>query len=142
MLADLDAGAVVLQRLLQPPLHRRVVLAHFHVDEVDDDQPGEVAQAQLPRHLLGGLEVGPQRGVLDAALARRAAGVHVDGDQRLGLVDHDIAAGAQLHRRAEHGVELRLDLVPEEQRLAASRRAAPCLACAGISMRMKSRAAR
>ena len=46
------------------------------------------------------------------------AGVDVDRHQRLGLVDHDVAAGAQLHGRREHRVELALDAHPREQRLA------------------------
>ena len=143
-MADLDARAVVLQRLLQPALdHATLCLRALHVDEVDDDQPGEVAQPQLPRHLVGGLEVGAQRRLLDAALARRAARVDVDGDQRLGLVDDQVAAGAELHRRRQHRVELRLDLVPWRRAAARRRaRAAPCAAWVGISMRMKSRAAR
>src|SRR6266568_4381101 len=41
--------------------------------------------------------------------ARGAAGVDVNRDQRLGLVEHDVAAGAKLHHRLEHGVELALD---------------------------------
>ncbi len=49
--ADLDAGAVVLQRILQPPFDRAVVALLVHVDEVDDDQAGEVAQPQLARDL-------------------------------------------------------------------------------------------
>ena len=51
-----------------------------------------------------------QRGLLDVALARRAAGIDVDRDQRLGLVDHDIAARAQLHDRRVDRVDLALDL--------------------------------
>jgi hypothetical protein len=89
--ADLDARAVLLQRVLQAALDHAVVLARLHVDEVDDDQPRQVAQAKLARHLVGGLEVGAQRRVLDVAVARGAARVHVDGDQRLGLVDDDVA---------------------------------------------------
>jgi hypothetical protein len=50
--AHLDAGAVVAQRLLEPALHRRVVPARLHVDEVDHDEAGEVAQAELPRDLV------------------------------------------------------------------------------------------
>ena len=115
---DLDAGAVVLEAVLQPAFDRAVVALLVHVDEVDDDQPGEVAQAELPRDLVGGLEIGLERGVLDMVLARRAAGVDVDRDQRLGLVDHDVAAGLELHDRREHGVELALDAVAREQRLA------------------------
>ena len=80
-------------------------------------RPGEIAQAQLARDFLGRLAIGLERGVLDVVLARGAAGVDVDGDQRLGLVDHDVAAGAQLHGRREHRVELALDAVAREQRL-------------------------
>ena len=109
--SDLDARAVVPQAFLQPALDRAVVALLVHVDEIDDDQAGEIAQAQLPGDLLGGLEVGLERGVLDVMLAGGAAGIDVDGDQRLGLVEHDVAAGAQLHHRREHGVELALDAV-------------------------------
>ncbi len=45
---DLDAGAIVFEAFLQPPLHRAVVALLIHIDEVDDDEPGKVAQAKLP----------------------------------------------------------------------------------------------
>ena len=77
----------------------RLLRLLFHVDEVDDDQAGQVAQAQLAGDFVGGLEVGLERGFLDGVLAGGAARVHVDGDQRLGLVDDDVAAGFQLHGR-------------------------------------------
>ena len=115
--ADLDAGAVVLEAFLQPPFDRAVVALLLHVDEVDDDQPGEVAQPKLAGDLVGRLQIGLERGVLDVMLARGAAGVHVDGDQRFGLVEHDVAAGAQLHDRREHGVELTFDAIARQQRL-------------------------
>src|SRR6185437_3395989 len=115
-LADLDAGAVVLHRVADSPFDVAVVAALLHVDEVDDDEAGEIAQAQLPPDLLGGFEIGLARGLLDGMFARRPARVHVDGDERLGLVDDDIAAGFQRHRRLEHGVELRLDVEALEQR--------------------------
>ena len=67
--ADLDAGAVVLQRILELALDRAVVALLLHVDEVDDDQAGEVAQPELAGDLLGRLEVGLERRVLDVVLA-------------------------------------------------------------------------
>ncbi len=100
--ADLDARAVGLELVLERFSTASVVLALFHVDEVDDDQAGKVAQAQLARDFFGGLEVGLERGLLDRAFLGGAARVHVDGDQRLGHADHDIAAGFQLHGRVEH----------------------------------------
>ena len=118
-MADLDAGSVVLQRILDSAFDHRVVTLGLHVDEVDDDQPGQIAQSQLARDLVGRLQVGAQRGLFDVPFAGGTAGVDVDRDQRLGLVDHQIAARPQLHRRLQHAVELRLDLVTGEQRLPA-----------------------
>ena len=115
--ADLDARAVVAQRVLQAAFHHRVVPARLHVNEVDDDQPGQVPQAQLARDLIGRLQVRAQRGFLDVAFPSRTARVHVDRDQRFRLVDHQIPTRAQLHRRAKHRVELRLHLIAGEQRL-------------------------
>ena len=114
--ADLDAGAVVLQAVLQPLLDRAVVAVLLHVDEVDDDQAGKVAQAELAGDFLGRFQIGLERGVLDRMLAGGAAGVDVDRDQRLGLVDDDVAAGLQRHLRLQHAVELRLDAVAREER--------------------------
>ena len=121
--ADLDARAVVLQRVLHAPLDRAIVAPLLHVDEVDDDEAGEVAQAKLAGDFVGRLEIGAQRRVLDIVLARRAARVDVDGDQRLGLVDDDVAARLQRHLVGEHRVELRLDAGLGEHRLACRGRA-------------------
>ena len=115
--ADLDASAVVFERILQPALHRAVVAALVHVDEVDDNEAGKIAQAQLPRDFLGRFAIGLERGVLDVMFASGATGVDVDRHQRFGLVDHDVAAGTKLHHRREHGIELALDAVAREQRL-------------------------
>ena len=106
----------MLQGLLEAPLDLPVVLVLAHVDEVDDDEAAEVAQAQMARHLLGRLEIGAQRRVLDIALPRRPARVHVDRHQRLGRVDHDVAAALEAHLGGVHGVEALLDLVAVEER--------------------------
>ena len=90
--ADLDARPVDAHRILDLVLDRRWCRDLLHVDEVDDDQAGEIAQAELAGDLLGRLDVGAQRRLLDVALLGRAARVDVDGDQRLGRVDDDVAA--------------------------------------------------
>ena len=114
--ADLDARAVVLQRLLHRLLDFADMADLLHVDEVDDDQAGHVAQAQLARDFLRGLEVGVERGLLDIVLARRTARVDVDRDQRLGRVDDQVAARLQLDDRLVHRRQLVLDAVALEQR--------------------------
>ena len=53
---------------------------------------------------------------LDVAAARGARGVDVDGDQRLGVVDDDAAAGGQLHLVRVRRFDLALDLEAREQR--------------------------
>src|SRR5690606_32179946 len=44
---DLDAGAVGFEAVLHPSLNRAVVAIVVHIDEVDDDQPGKITQAEL-----------------------------------------------------------------------------------------------
>jgi hypothetical protein len=115
--ADLDAGAVVLQAILHPLFNRAVVAVFFHVDEVDDDQSGKVTQAQLAGHFFGCFQVGLQRRVLDRVFAGRAARVDIDGNQRLGLVDDDVATRFERHLRLQHPVELCFDARTREDRV-------------------------
>ena len=122
--ADLDAGAIVLERVLEPALDRPVGAVLDHVDEVDHDQAREIAQAKLARDFVGGFEVGLERRVLDIVLLGGAARVHVDRDERFGRVDDEVAAGGQGDLRREHLVELALDVELGEQRLIVLVRAA------------------
>ena len=114
--ANLNARAVGFQLVFQALLDGGVVATLFHVDKVDHDQTGQIAQTQLTRHLFGGLEVGLQRGVFDRAFFGGTARVHVDGHQGFGDADHDIAARFQLHGRVEHPAQIAFDLIAREQR--------------------------
>ena len=67
--SDLDARPVIFQRVLGPSLDRAIVARLLHVDEVDDDEAGEVPQTQLARDLVGGLEIGAQSGIFDIMLS-------------------------------------------------------------------------
>ena len=115
-LAELDARAVVAQRVAQAVLDLALVLGALHVDEVDDDQAAQVAQPQLAGDLVGRLAVGVERRLLDVAALGGARRVDVDGDQRLGVVDHDGAARGQRHLPRVGGLDLVLDLEAREQR--------------------------
>ena len=70
--AKLHAGAVLTQRIAQAVFHLAAIARLLHVDEVDDDQATEVAQAHLACHLVGGFQVGAGRGFLDVAAANGA----------------------------------------------------------------------
>ena len=65
---DLNAGTIRLQLIFQAFFDRDIIAAFIHVDEINHDQPGQIAQAQLTRHLFGGLQIGVQSGLLNAAL--------------------------------------------------------------------------
>ncbi len=114
--AQLHARTVVLERVLQAVLDLTLVLVGGHVDEVDHHQAAQVAQAQLAGHFLGRFQVGLERGVLDVTALGGARGVHVDGGQRFGLVDHDRAARRQAHVAFIGAFDLRFDLEAVEQR--------------------------
>jgi hypothetical protein len=90
--ADLDAGAVVFERLFQPAFNGTVVAALVHIDEVDDDKAGKIAKTQLARDFFRRFAVCLERRVLNVVLSCGTSGVDVDGHERFGLIDHDVAA--------------------------------------------------
>ena len=94
-LAGLHAGAVQTQAFAQAVFHLALVALAFHVDEVDDDEPPQVAQAQLAGDFFRRFEVGLEGGFLNVGTTRRTAGVDVDRDQRFGMVDDNGSAGRQ-----------------------------------------------
>ena len=91
-LARLHPRTVVVQGVFGALLDFTLVLRALHVDEVNDDQAAQIAQSHLAGHFIGGFKVGAESGFFDVRTARGACRVHVDGDQRLGVVDHDRAA--------------------------------------------------
>ena len=78
-------------------LHLRVVLVVHHVDEVDDDQPPEIAQTELASDLFRRLHVRLVGGLLNVPLVGAPPRVDVDCDHRLRWIDDQIAARLQLH---------------------------------------------
>ncbi len=115
-LAHLDARAVMLERVFQALLDFALALRRFHVDEIDHDQAAEVAQAELAGDFVGCFEVRAGGGFLDVRALGRARRVHVDRDERFGVVDHDRAARRQRHRARVRGLDLVLDLEAGKQR--------------------------
>ncbi|PMQ17004.1 hypothetical protein JaAD80_07785 [Janthinobacterium sp. AD80] len=115
-LAHLYTGTVMVQRIFQALFHFALIFCHFHVDEVDDDQAAQVAQAQLAGHFFGRFAVGVEGGGLDVRAARGARRVDVDGNERFGMVDHDGAARWQRHGAAVRRFNLVFDLEAREQR--------------------------
>ena len=88
---DLDARAVHFHGIAQAILDSALILRLLHVDEVDDDQTADVADTQLPRDFVSGLEIGIGSGGFDVTTARGTRRVDIDRDERLGVVDDDRA---------------------------------------------------
>ena len=88
----------------------------FLVDEVDHDQAGHVAQAQLAGNFLRRFQVRVERRLLDVVLLGGAARVDVDRNQGFGRIDDEIAAALQLDDRIVHRLELVFRAVALEQR--------------------------
>ena len=98
--ADLDARAVVLQRVLQRRSTARLLRFSSMSMKSMTMRPARSRRRSWRAIFVGRFEIGPERRVLDIVLAGRAARVDVDRDQRLGLVDDDVAAGLQRHLSA------------------------------------------
>ena len=116
-LDDVGLGPVLVEGLAQRLQDHVAVLRPRHVDEVDDDDPADVAQPQLADDLVGGLDVDLRDRVLEPALALagEAAGVDVDDRQRLGVIDDQVAAGGQVDPARERRAERLLSAVALEQ---------------------------
>ena len=85
------------------------MLRPLHVDEVDDDDAAQIAQADLAHHLHRGLEVDLEHGLLEVALPHVLSRVDVDGHQGFRVVDDDVAAGLEPHAPPQRLVDLLLD---------------------------------
>src|SRR5215469_2624036 len=91
--------------------HFVAIAALFHVDEVDDDDAAQIAQANLADDFFHGFDVGADDGVFEAigTAANEFAGVYVDGHERFGVVDDDVAAGLEPDFRAQAFVDFLLN---------------------------------
>ena len=114
--ADLDAGPVPFDHLPQPAFHLPLMLVGAHVDEIDHDQAAQIADPELARDFLGGLEVGVQRSGLNIVPLGRASRVDIDRGERLGVIDDDASTGGQRHGMCERRFNLAFDLKASEQR--------------------------
>ena len=110
-LDDVRLGPVARQLGVEGVLDELAVLRVRHVDEVDDDDPADVAQPELAHDLGDRLEVVLRDRVLEARVRRlataadEAAGVHVDDGEGLGVVEDEVAA----RRKVDPARERRVD---------------------------------
>ena len=121
-LDDVGLRPVALELGGERLLDRGAVLRARHVDEIDHDDPTDVAEAELADDLLDRFEIVLGDRVLEPgagglrARADEAAGVHVDDGERLGVVEDQVAAGGQVDAAAQRGADLGVDAERLHQR--------------------------
>ena len=89
---DVRLRAVETHAVAQEGEELFLLLVRVHVDEVDEDDAADVPEADLLQDLGRRFEVRAVDRVAEVRLADVAPRVHVDGGQRLRLVDDDGAA--------------------------------------------------
>ena len=67
---DLDPRPVVPHRIFHAAFDSIAVFVLFHIDEIDNDQPGQIAKAQLAAQLVRGLKIGLECRFLNIPLTR------------------------------------------------------------------------
>ena len=83
----MHAGAVNFRRFIEAVFHVFAVAADAHINEINDNQPAQVAQAHLSRDFVCRFKVGLVGGFFDIAAFGRLGRVNVNGNQRFGVVD-------------------------------------------------------
>ncbi|EQD35373.1 hypothetical protein B1A_18321 [mine drainage metagenome] len=89
---DRDAGAVPCQGFAKLLENGLLVFFQVHVDEIDDDDSPQIAQAQLTGNGMSGFEVGLENGFIEVTVPHEASGIDVDGGHGFGLVDDQVSA--------------------------------------------------
>src|SRR5690606_2233349 len=113
---DIGLGVVALQLFFQSTQDLTPVLLVRHVDEIDDDDAADIAQAQLPGNGSRGFEVGLEDGFLQGAMTNEGAGIDVDGSHRFSRIDDQVATGLEHHLAIERLLDFIFDAVQIENR--------------------------
>src|SRR6185437_5686182 len=113
---DARLRAIAGERMLERRQHLAAMRLLVHVDEIDDDDPAEVAQPQLPADGGRRLEVGTEGRFLQIAVPDVTSGVDIDRGHRLALVDDQVTAGLERHLALQRLRNLLFDAVQIEDR--------------------------
>src|SRR4051812_38831454 len=91
----------------------------LHVDEVENDDPAEIAKADLTGDLINRFHIGAGDRVLESGvtLANKFACINIDRDEGFGLVEDEIAARFQPYAGFESLIDLLLHAVIFQDRL-------------------------
>src|SRR2546427_546723 len=114
---SLARRAVVAKSFFERLGHLHAVAALVHINEIDDDDPAEVAQPDLAHKLIDRVNIRLEDGVFQTVrLPDVFPRIDVNRHQRFRLVDDDVAARLQPDFRLQRFLDLRLDAKLIEQR--------------------------
>ena len=94
-LENVGARLVGSQRILKCAIDLVAICGGLHVDQVDDDQTAEIAEAELMHDLGDSLEVRLEHCIFEVSLADETPRIDVDRRQRLALVHHERSPGLE-----------------------------------------------
>ena len=87
------------------------MLDQSHINAIHNNQSAEIAQTQLSADLFDRFGICLIRVRLGIARASTATAIHVDRNQRFGLIEHECAAGRQRNGSRMDLVNLSLDAI-------------------------------
>ncbi len=105
-LENVGSRLVLPKRVPEGPIGLLAMVGRLHVDEVDDDQPADIAKSQLIDDFLDGFEIGFVDRFFKIALAHEAPGVDVNGRQGFALIDDERSTGFEPDLALEVCVDL------------------------------------
>ena len=82
-----------------------------HIDEIQNDNTAQIAQAKLPGNSLGSFQIGLEDGFFQIAMADIRAGVNIDGGHCLGLINNQITTRFQGYFSTQRFLDFVLDPV-------------------------------
>ena len=97
-------------------MHLTAVLGVAHIDEIDNDDPAEVAQPELPGQYRGRFEIRFEQRVFLVVPPHKGARVHVNRGHGLGLIDDQMTATLKRDHRLQGALDVVLDTVPIKER--------------------------
>ncbi len=90
-------GAIFLKIGVQASFQIAAMPLVAKIDEVANNHPAQITQAQLPGNFIRCLDIGLERGGFGVGVLAEFPAVHVDRDDRLRAVDHQRSPRRQRH---------------------------------------------
>ena len=108
--AKLHAGTVLAQGIAQTVFNVTAIAGLFHVDKVNDDQAAQIAQTHLTGYFVSRFQVSAGSCFFNITAFDGTCRVDIHRNQRFGVVNHNGAAGRQLHCAGISRLDLVLNL--------------------------------